>query len=30
MPIYLQERAFFFDVKNRQFFELKTDNLLKG
>lgn len=30
MPIYVQERAFFFDVKNRQFFELKTDNLLKG
>ncbi len=30
MPIWLGQRAFFFDAKNRQFFELKTGNLLKG
>lgn len=30
MPIWVGQRPFFFDVKNRQYFELKTDNLFKG
>jgi len=29
MPIWLGQRAFFFDVKNWKYFELKTDDLLK-